>query len=53
LENAMGRPTEVITLPETAVTYSLQGERVYIVAQDDRALTVEPRLVKTGASRDG
>lgn len=53
LELALGNPREIITVPETAVSYSLQGNIVYVLEQGETGLTVEARAVKTGASRDG
>ena len=49
----LNQPQNVVTLPETAVTYSLQGNTVYIVEQDDNGLFVTPRVVQTGAVREG
>ena len=42
-----------VTLPETAITYSIQGNTVYIVEEDADGLFVRPRVVQTGAVRDG
>jgi membrane fusion protein, multidrug efflux system len=49
----LDQPRDVVTLPETAVTYSMQGNTVYIVEQDDNGLYVTPRVVQTGAAQDG
>lgn len=46
-------PTTIVTVPETAVNYSLQGNTVYVVNQEGDQLTVDPRIVKVGDSRDG
>lgn len=46
-------PRDLVTLPETAVTYSMQGNTVYIVEQDDDGLFVTPRVVETGAVKEG
>lgn len=43
----------VVTLPETAVSYSLQGNTVFIVEEDEEGLKVNPRVVKTGEVREG
>ena len=59
-----GAAENVITLPQTAVTYSLYGDSVYVVvpqadAQEQASetgepkLTVERRFVKLGEARDG
>jgi membrane fusion protein (multidrug efflux system) len=49
----LDQPVEVVTVPETAVSYSLQGNTVYLVAESEGGLTAEPRVVRTGESRDG
>ena len=49
----LGRPVEVITVPETAVTYSLHGNTVYVVQDSEDGLQVQPRVVQTGDTRDG
>ncbi len=49
----LGQARTVITLPETAVTYSLQGNTVYLVEEDEDGLFVTPRVVESGAVRDG
>jgi multidrug efflux pump subunit AcrA (membrane-fusion protein) len=43
----------VVTVPETAVTYSLHGNTVYVLLQGKGQTTAQPRVVKTGATRDG
>ena len=56
-----GSPIEVVTVPQTAVTFSLYGNNVFVVvaakASDPKAkdedLAIERRFVKTGAVRDG
>ena len=49
----LDQPQEVVTLPETAVTYSLQGNTIYVVEEDEDGLFVQPRVVQTGAVREG
>ncbi len=44
---------EVLSLPETAVTYSPFGDTVFIVVEQDGATIVERRRVRTGEVRDG
>lgn len=53
LEVAVGEPLAQVTVPEIAVSYSLQGNLVYRVAQrgDDRV--AEPLRVVTGDTREG
>lgn len=56
-----GEPRPVVTVPQTAVTFSLYGDNVFVVvpgtAADsdakDEELVVERRFVKAGAVRDG
>jgi membrane fusion protein (multidrug efflux system) len=43
----------VVTVPETAVTYSLHGNTVYVLSQTEGQTTAQPRIVKTGDTRDG
>ncbi|TGD71912.1 efflux RND transporter periplasmic adaptor subunit [Mangrovimicrobium sediminis] len=49
------QPREVVTIPEIGVTYSLQGDTVWVVepAKEGKGLVVNPRVVKTGQVRDG
>lgn len=49
----LNRPREVITLPETAVTYSIEGHTVFVVSDDSEGLLVHPRVVETGDVRNG
>jgi membrane fusion protein, multidrug efflux system len=49
----MDQPTKVVTVPETAVTYSLHGNVVYVLLQGKGQTTAQPRVVKTGATREG
>lgn len=49
----LNQPVPMVTLPETAVTYSLQGNTVYIVEADDEGLFVTPHIVKTAQVKDG
>jgi membrane fusion protein (multidrug efflux system) len=49
----LGETATHVTVPETAVTFSLQGNLVYLVHEDAGGLTVEPRVVTTGAVREG
>lgn len=49
----LDQPTRVVTVPETAVSYSLHGNTIYVLSQGKGQTTVQPRVVKTGATRDG
>lgn len=48
-----GQAREVLTVPESAVTYNTYGSYVYVVEQDRQGRVVKERHVKTGASRNG
>ncbi len=43
----------VVTVPETAITYSLQGNVIYLVEMEQQTLRAVPRVVRTGATRSG
>lgn len=57
-----GAPARVVTVPRTAVTYSLYGDSVYVlkpkegqpapVKPEDKVYVVERRFIKTGQIRD-
>lgn len=49
----LDQPRRVVTVPETAVSYSLHGNTVYVLLQSKGKTTVQPRVVETGATRDG
>ena len=58
----VGAPEKVVTVPQTAVTYSLYGDNIFVVnaakvkdkdGKDVDELTVERRFVKAGPVRDG
>ncbi len=53
LELDLGEQHEVVTVPETAMTYSLQGNTVYVIEPKDGALTANARVVRAGKVRDG
>lgn len=56
-----GAPLDVVTIPQTAVTYSLYGDNVLVVVAakqpdpnvKDEQLEVERRFVKAGLARNG
>ena len=49
-----GARREIVTVPETAVTYSLHGNVVYIVTEDgDGSLVAKATVVETGETREG
>jgi len=58
----VGAPEQVVTVPQTAVTYSLYGDNIFVVnatkvkdkdGKDVDELVVERRFVKAGPVRDG
>ena len=54
LEVDLGQERSVVTIPETAMTYALQGNTVYVIEPtDDGELTAIARVVQSGAVRDG
>lgn len=56
-----GAPEQVVTVPQTAVTFSLYGDNTFVVVPatkvDPKAkpeeLAIERRFIKTGQTRDG
>ncbi|MEQ8859078.1 MAG: efflux RND transporter periplasmic adaptor subunit [Pseudomonadales bacterium] len=54
LDVDLGDRRQVVTIPETAMTYALQGNTVYVVEPtEDDQLTASPRVVRAGRVRDG
>ncbi|MBT4381056.1 MAG: efflux transporter periplasmic adaptor subunit, partial [Gammaproteobacteria bacterium] len=50
----LGERQSVVSVPETAMTYALQGNTVYIVEEtEDGSLTASARIVETGEVRRG
>ena len=50
----LGERQSVVTIPETAMTYALQGNTVYVIEElEDGALTAAARVVTPGTVRDG
>ena len=50
----LGADRPSVTVPETAVTYSLQGNAVFVIeATEDGSLTATVRIVRIGSVRDG
>ena len=49
----LGQPMNLVTVPETAVTYSLQGNTVYLIEDGPDGMTVTPRVVQTGQVENG
>ena len=43
----LDRESRRVFVPETAVSYSLQGDIVYVIERDERGLFVAPRVVET------
>ncbi len=54
LEVDLGDSQQVVTIPETAMTYALQGNIVYVIEPtDDNQLTATAKVVRAGPVRDG
>jgi membrane fusion protein (multidrug efflux system) len=54
LEVDLGERRQVVTVPETAMTYALQGNTVYVIEPTaDGGLTANARVVRAGKVRDG
>ncbi|RLA62426.1 MAG: efflux transporter periplasmic adaptor subunit [Gammaproteobacteria bacterium] len=49
----LGNPITMVAVPETAVSYSLHGNIIYVIQESDGELQVQPRVVQTGDSRGG
>lgn len=50
----LGNDQTVVTVPETAVTYSLQGNAVFVIEPiEEGGLTASARIVTVGGVRDG
>ncbi len=48
-----GPGKQVLTLPDTAISYNPYGDFVFIIESGEKGLTVQSRLVKTGMSKEG
>ncbi len=49
----LGTRRELISVPETAVTFSLHGNEVWVIHSEDGVQRVQSRIVRTGQSRAG
>ncbi|MEE4248017.1 MAG: efflux RND transporter periplasmic adaptor subunit, partial [Kangiellaceae bacterium] len=49
----LDRETPQVFVPESAVTYSLQGNLVYVINEGEDGLTVSPRIVETAEGESG
>ncbi|MFK8049819.1 MAG: efflux RND transporter periplasmic adaptor subunit [Halioglobus sp.] len=49
----LGQPQSVVTVPDTAITYSLHGNMIYVVDQTKDGMKVTSRVVETGESIGG
>lgn len=47
------RTQEVLTLPDTAITYNPYGESVFVIQSGEKDLTVQRRQIETGETREG
>ena len=53
IEVHLSAPQPRVTVPETAVTYSLHGDTVFVIEQRQGTLRVAPVIVRVGDSREG
>ncbi len=54
LRIALDVEDDIVTVPETAVTYSLHGNTVFVIKQgEDGVLVSQPVIVSVGEARDG
>lgn len=54
LEVDLGDQQQVVTIPETAMTYALQGNTVYVIEEtQDGGLTTSARVVRAGTVKAG
>ena len=49
----LDRESRRVFVPETAVSYSLQGNLVYVIEEDEAGLFVSPRIVSTAGTSAG
>jgi len=49
----VGTPRQQVVVPETAITYSLHGNSVYVVEKSPQGLSVRSQIVKTGEVHNG
>jgi membrane fusion protein (multidrug efflux system) len=49
----LDRESQRVFVPETAVTYSLQGNLIYVIEEDEQGLLVTPRVVTTAGGSAG
>jgi len=49
----LGKAQQVLTLPDTAITYNPYGNSVFLIQESETGLTVQSRQVTTGQSREG
>jgi membrane fusion protein (multidrug efflux system) len=53
IEVHLRAPQPLVTVPETAVTYSLHGDTVFVIEDREGALRAVPVIVQVGDTRDG
>lgn len=53
VEVLAGTPDEYVTVPSTAISYSLYGDAVFVVKNSEDKLTAQQRFIETGAVRGG
>lgn len=53
VRTALPARQQVVTLPQTAITYNPYGDAVFVIQQQDGGLAVQRRQVRTGEVRGG
>ncbi|HEY7776456.1 MAG TPA: efflux RND transporter periplasmic adaptor subunit [Kineobactrum sp.] len=49
----LGRALEQVSVPETAITHATVGSTLYVIESSAEGLQAIPRVVRTGAAKDG
>ena len=49
----LDRPRKLVTVPEIAVGYSLQGDTIYVIRDEDDRSFAEPVIVEVGENSGG
>lgn len=53
VEIESGQAAQLLTLPDTAITYNPYGNSVYLIVPAEKGLSVQSRQIETGQSRNG
>ena len=49
----LGSPRKLVTVPEVAVGYSIQGDTIYVIRDEGGRSFAEPVIVEVGEHSDG